>query len=893
LLLFQTQTFAQADSVLKIPESSLSWYNPIQNTDSLLILIPGMTLPQKAEAYCEVSYALLKTKPQKAMEFAQKAFRISDNINYNNGKVMSLMLMACQDMPGNDDTIRAIRLLQKAASYFDENTHWTLKYRIWFGIGQRFMNIDIADSSIFYYQKPLLEMDAEEAWLSHIGSYSWLTRFSNQLGNLAQELQYLIAFSNLCYAHPEYLVFVDKRVFLAALEKLPAYYTAHGYYKLAIAESRKVIHYMDSCNQHTATDNMFRAKYLGKIGRAYHHWGRYDSAVLYHDSALFVFNQVYKENYTDLTNNTSYPVMQEWDINVANQLEEKAGVLIKTGKLAQARSDVLKSVELRTGNNDPLGVGMSFDKLGEIEALLGNFTAALSYYDSAIVLKQKFFKDFVKKNGQLNAGFWTRIINESICYTYLQIGNLYQMWDKTNLAIQSYNKALRISQEIDHVKSEAESLTALGNAMLAMHLSDSALLCYQKAKHIYQDIQNRPGLGAAYESMADYYQSMDSNLKIIPNYEQALVLFEELEMPGNMARVHYKLGILYYENKNLNEALKNFEIALALASQSDTKMIQLDCHEKLSEVYEKLKRPQKALEHHKEYARLKDEIYTLETSRQLTEIETQYESEQHRQKIQLLEQEKQLNESRTKRTRFIFVGTAASIFLTLMWLLLYIRQNRLKNEQEHNRLQQQLLRSQMNPHFIFNALSSVQNSIISDQPAVATKYLSRFSKLMRSILESSSMELISLDEELATVENYLALQKIRFTEKFDYSIRLDEAIDTDNTFIPPMLTQPFIENAIEHGFKNNITTGHLLINYELHDKTLEIEITDDGMGREKSAEYRRKDKTDYKSMATNITLQRIDALNKRKKRKISMEVLDLHNEEGKASGTTICFSIPI
>ncbi len=114
-------------------------------------------------------------------------------------------------------------------------------------------------------------------------------------------------------------------------------------------------------------------------------------------------------------------------------------------------------------------------------------------------------------------------------------------------------------------------------------------------------------------------------------------------------------------------------------------------------------------------------------------------------------------------------------------------------------LKQRLLRSQMNPHFIFNSLSGIQNFIVTEKSTKASIYLSKFATLVRNILDSSVKEYVTLEKEIATIENYLELQKVRYAGKFEFSIKTDDAIDPESTMIPPMLAQPFIENAIEHG----------------------------------------------------------------------------------------------
>jgi sensor histidine kinase YesM len=208
-------------------------------------------------------------------------------------------------------------------------------------------------------------------------------------------------------------------------------------------------------------------------------------------------------------------------------------------------------------------------------------------------------------------------------------------------------------------------------------------------------------------------------------------------------------------------------------------------------------------------------------------------------------------------------------------------------------LQEKLFRTQMNPHFLFNSLTSIQNFILDEEPRHASKYLSRFAKLMRNILDSSIDEFVTLEEEIHTIENYLELQKIRFKNRFEYSIEIDEKINLEETSIPPMIAQPFIENSIEHGIKNKKAKGHIYIHFKARDGYIILEIEDDGVGREKAREMLFNKNKEHKSLSTAITRERIRVLNKKLKQKISLNILDLKNDLGEATGTKVVLELPL
>ena len=290
---------------------------------------------------------------------------------------------------------------------------------------------------------------------------------------------------------------------------------------------------------------------------------------------------------------------------------------------------------------------------------------------------------------------------------------------------------------------------------------------------------------------------------------------------------------------------------------------------------------------------LHDSIIRYERKEELMEILTRYETDQKEKKILILSQENQLQEMKIRQNSLIIIGMALLVLLIVIMAIILFRQNKIKNENQAILLKQRLFRSQMNPHFIFNAMGNIQSSIINEEPDKAIKYLSKFSKLMRNILEGSLEEKILLAEEISLITNYLDIQKIRFNTKFDYSIVIDEKIDTEAALIPPMLLQPFIENAIEHGINHKESKGNVKVIVKKDRGNMVFEIEDDGVGRTKAKELSQNKNKGHRSYATILTQERIEALNKKQKKKITFAIIDLTDKDGMASGTKVVFEIPI
>ncbi len=213
---------------------------------------------------------------------------------------------------------------------------------------------------------------------------------------------------------------------------------------------------------------------------------------------------------------------------------------------------------------------------------------------------------------------------------------------------------------------------------------------------------------------------------------------------------------------------------------------------------------------------------------------------------------------------------------------------KIKQQQQQAEMNQTLLRAQMNPHFVFNAMSVIQSYIYDNDTKNSAKFLVNFSKLMRLILENSSKDLISIQTEYEILDKYLNIQKLRFEERFEFSILIDDLLYDEEAVIPPMITQPFIENAIEHGRLHLKEDGFINIHFFKKDNMLFITVEDNGIGR-KGAEMNKKSK-EHKSMAMKITKERIDNLNKKYRSEGFLEIEDYNKEE--ETGTKVLISIP-
>jgi LytS/YehU family sensor histidine kinase len=271
-------------------------------------------------------------------------------------------------------------------------------------------------------------------------------------------------------------------------------------------------------------------------------------------------------------------------------------------------------------------------------------------------------------------------------------------------------------------------------------------------------------------------------------------------------------------------------------------------------------------------------------------LQYEYEAKQSQFKLQ---QERKLNAVKLenqKKNAFknnLLIGL--SFVLLLLFAIGYFLNKSNKQKQaiaqfEKNELNQKLLLSQMNPHFIFNSIDNIQSLIYNKQDKEAVNYLTKFSKLTRQILENSNESYIAFSEEVTMMDNYLVIQQLLYNNKFDFTIEVGDAVDAENILVPPMLTQPFIENAIKHGLKNATAKGEIHISFKWFDDKLFFEITDNGVG------FTTNEATNKKSLAMKITKERLKTISKRSDFEVQIE--NRYDAKNNVVGAKVFFEIP-
>ncbi len=387
----------------------------------------------------------------------------------------------------------------------------------------------------------------------------------------------------------------------------------------------------------------------------------------------------------------------------------------------------------------------------------------------------------------------------------------------------------------------------------------------------------------------------------------------------------------YAGKKNYNAALKYAVKSFTLIQKYYRRLViegrhlMMESDELLANLYHHLGNDSKAYDYLKRYTTLKDSLqnqrFLWRLDNQLNNYKKQSEEDKKQAQILLLNKDNQIKNAQLKQESIIKNFLVAGLFFLLMAGVFIFRSislkrktEKLQHEQQENNLrvqqlenekkqaelqqqaatlEMQALRAQMNPHFIFNSLSSINHFILKNESKTASGYLTRFSRLIRMVLINSQKSLINLEDELEMLRIYLEMERLRFKNAFNYSITFLNAINSDTIYIPPLLLQPFCENAIWHGLMNKDGLGKLDIELGMENNTLYCIITDNGIGREKAEEMKSKSAEKEKSMGLKITADRLSLLNAEKGIDTSYTIEDLKDEQGEAAGTRVNLKISI
>ena len=576
-------------------------------------------------------------------------------------------------------------------------------------------------------------------------------------------------------------------------------------------------------------------------------------------------------------------------------------------KLALKNYHKNNSQELKETYAEYLGEVYSSSAIGEERKR--NFIKAFNYIDKSIALYKQ-----AKSYENMNFAIVTK-------------GTLYS-------DIQEYEKALECmfiplkyfenSKEKNSASGVCYVQTYLGQIYLKQKKYEKAIEYYKKINQYYERLpkmtpQDMHEQSYIYGNMGSCYASLKKYTEAIANYKESTALAKkigdwptEVNISGKIANVKMKqlkydeaekilketlksefhpvtttanylnLGELYYEKKDYAQATIYLNKGVSLSKEYDQFELLKEGSNLLYKVSLAKNDYKNALDMYELHNKLVDSSQTETSKNALAQQQLKYDFEKKELKTKLT-----LEKKTAVKNNWI-IGLSSLLLLILVGAYFYYRNSKQKQAitlLEKDQIKQKLLVTQMNPHFIFNSIDNIQGLIQDKQDKEAVSYLNKFSKLTRQILENSNENYISLSEEVEMTQNYLAIQQLLYNNKFSYTISIEDAIDAEAIFLPPMLTQPFIENAIKHGLSNKSENGMIAIDFYLKEAKLFFEVTDNGKGFETDKKL-----TNHKSLAMTITKERL--ISYTKNQDFVVQTDNIFDQNTNIVGAKVIFEIP-
>lgn len=561
------------------------------------------------------------------------------------------------------------------------------------------------------------------------------------------------------------------------------------------------------------------------------------------------------------------------DASLLSECYGSMGILYKSqGAYATALDYYEKALELAKNIGDPNWEAACYVNAGNVHRRTGNFVKALDYYLKAL--------EFFEKAGE----------HRRVAVSYINIGDLYDEQGDREKADEYYNKALQISQGAGDNLMTMKGYLNLGESLLSQEKHSESRAYLMKFISLADSTGYHQDLDNCYRLLGLSFLGEAEAEKSIGYFHQSIGQAEKEGDQITKSSALLNLAEAYTMKNQYTDALKKARQGLNISLETGEITSATEAYRLLIDLLEKLGQHREALTLYRKYSVLKDSLFDIEKYRALAEMQSKYETDKKEQQLALLNEQNRIQELKLdKRNRLLIIAGIISVLVIIIAYLL-IRQNRLKTKHSAIELEHKLLRLQMDPHFIFNALIAIQSFIYKKDPVQAGDYLSKFAGLVRMTLENSRNEFVPFDKEVRLLRAYLELQSLRFEQRFDHDIFVDHHIDPENIMVPPMLAQPFIENAIEHGLRHKPEKGKISIRFGIKNNLMQCIVEDDGVGRAKARELGKNKK--HLSIAIPITRERLEVFSKKFRTKYHLRIIDLYSKDSTPAGTRIVLDIP-
>ena len=563
-------------------------------------------------------------------------------------------------------------------------------------------------------------------------------------------------------------------------------------------------------------------------------------------------------------------------------------------KYDEANTIALKQYEIAKMQNDPSKMINALQGLGTIQYQEGNYDSAFYFYQQAQQLA------IANKN------------NVEVSNILHGFGTLYREIGDYEVAINDYREVFQTDTR-ETIQSRTDASNETWTRMEYAELF-SLTNQFDSAWHYYNLFDTAKitdkDLCIYIVSIGETYLLQGNYIMALQNLLRGLAIHKKLNDKNEIKRTLLDIAKTYFALGNNSLALQYAKEGLEMSLQTKSRQFIRNGYQILYLVYNRLHKTDSAYFYYQKYITIKDSVVSDQTK-------GRYAAYKYEQLITSANSEKLIAQQQLKEEAFQKKILSAGIIIILILAVIIYRNTALKRKSEKQQLvhaieiqklesekrqtalqqqatdlELQALRSQMNPHFIFNCLNSINRFIINNDAAKAADYLTKFAKLIRIVLEQSGKSFVPLEDELKCLQLYMDLESLRFEIPFQYEINCN-GTDISSVMIPTLLIQPFVENAIWHGLQGkNEGAGKIDINMSVKDDTLYCTVCDNGIGRSATI-VKEKTETGKKSLGINLTEHRLQLIDPFQKEKTGIEIHDLRNDAGNNTGTCVDIKIPV
>lgn len=608
-----------------------------------------------------------------------------------------------------------------------------------------------------------------------------------------------------------------------------------------------------------------KASALNDMGYIYNIKGELERAVEYYNNSLLL------------------SIEAEDSVAMTSVLNNIGYVYQSQGEYSTALDHHNRSMRLAEKIGDKKSVGISLSNIGTIYVYQGDEIKALNFFLKGLKIQEEIDDQ------------------EGIGVALNNIASIYFNQKDYEASSEYQHKALKILQKVGDKKGVYSCLSNIGKNLEFQENFFSALDYFKKAMEIAKEIGYKYGIALSMNNIGGTYYVMEDYNNAIKYHSNALNMMHELKEEAGVIRSLEHLSKAHLKLENTTKAKEYAEKAWENSKKIGRVKNISKSARLMSEIYQIEKDYKKSLEYYKTFIVMRDSTINEKTAKKTMEQVLRYEYEKKQLADSLLNREKdiriqhqQLQLNQEKKLRYASVVIV--FFLFILGVLIFNRY-RLSLREKQNKIlisqletEQKLLRAQMNPHFIFNSINSIQSYILDNESNIARGYLVKFSKLIRSVLDQTGKQKIELSEEIESLAVYLELEQLRFPNKFTFNIDVLEGLSLDAVSIPPLLIQPFVENAVLHGIRHKEKNGHIAISFSKDLNNLVCIVEDNGVGRAYTKQMNQKRK--HNSVAIKLVTDRLRQLNVNNKDE-GLSIKDLKDSKGIALGTRVEIKIPM